>query len=79
MKIYEAAIAVLKETGHPMQAKDIYSEITRRKLFQFGAKNPVAILTQTMRKKTNAPMNKGEIVFVKRSDNTYALAEWSKK
>ncbi len=79
MKIYEAAVAVLREAGHPMQAKDIYNEIAKRKLFQFGAKNPTAILAQTLRKKSDAPLNKGEIIFVKKSDNTYALAEWSKK
>jgi len=76
MKIYEAAVSVLRETGHPMHAKDIYNEIAKRGLFKFGAKDPVSIVAQTLRKKSDNPINKGDVVFTRQAENTYGLAEW---
>lgn len=79
MKIFEAAEVVLKEAGRPMGAKEIYTEIVKKDLFTFGAKDPVSIVSKTLRKKSDSPMNTGSAVFLKQSNNTYGLAEWSRK
>ena len=52
MRIYEAAESVLRDAGRPMAAKEIHAEIVRRGLFEFGAKDPVSVVTQTLRKKS---------------------------
>ena len=70
MRMYEAAEAVLKDKGSPMEAKEIYNKIIENNLFQFGAKDPVAVLKQTLRKRsegTKQPM------FKKTGTNTYNL------
>ena len=74
MRIYEAAQQVLRDASRPMHVKDIHDEIVKRGLFKFGAKEPVAVLGQTLRKKSAVPINKGAVLFEKVGQNTYQLA-----
>jgi hypothetical protein len=46
--MFEAAQQILRDAGRPMHAREIHSEIVRRGLFRFGAKDPVAVLGQTL-------------------------------
>jgi len=50
MTMLEAAIQVLKDRQEPMAVADIYEAITSQSLFTFGAKNPRAVLSGTLRK-----------------------------
>ena len=40
MKIYEAATQVMRKSGRPMSAKEIYDAIVKDQLFNFPAKEP---------------------------------------
>lgn len=75
MRIHEAAKVVLTDANKPMHAKEIHDEIVKRGLFQFGAKDPVAIVAQTLRKKSDHPTNKGQVIFIRKGQNTYTLAD----
>lgn len=79
MKIYEAAKAVLKESGKPMHARDIHREIVAKGLYSFGAKDPVSIVSQALRKKTADAPGGGaaEIVFERTGPGTYGLVDWN--
>lgn len=50
MTIIEAAIKVLKSNNRPMSAQAIYDQICKEKLFDFKAKDPVAILKAQLRR-----------------------------
>ena len=75
MKIYEAALVVLKESGQPMHARDIHREIVARDLYSFGAKDPVSIVSQSLRKKSEGAPNVSEVVFKRTAPGTYRLAK----
>lgn len=77
MQIYKAAQQVLETAGHPMHPSDILMEIERRGLFQFGAKDPKAVLTQTLRKRSVPPGDTGPAIFIKYPNRTYGLAKWA--
>jgi restriction system protein len=48
--IIEAAISVLQTAGRPLLASEVYSEICKKNLFTFKAKDPIAILKAQLRK-----------------------------
>jgi len=73
MKIHEAAQHVMREAGKPMHAKEVYEQIVEKGLFEFGAKDPVSIVATTLRKKSDAPINKGAVLFRKVGQNTYEV------
>ena len=50
MTIIEAAIKVLRSNNRPMSAQAIYDQICKEKLFDFKAKDPVAILKAQLRR-----------------------------
>lgn len=75
MKIYEAALMVLKESGQPMHARDIHREIVARELYSFGAKDPVSVVSQALRKKSEGAPNSVNVVFKRTGPGTYGLAE----
>jgi len=50
MTIAEAAAAVLREAEGPMHVRNIYAEITSRMLFEFKAKDPIAVVSTVLRK-----------------------------
>ena len=51
MTIVEAAKKVLLEANEPIQPKDLVQVIENRGLFEFKAKQPIAVLSSTLRKK----------------------------
>ena len=65
MNITEAAQAVLKDSTSPMSPADIHAEIAKRDLFTFGAKNPVSIVSSTLRKKSDADPKATKVIFKK--------------
>ena len=73
MTIAEAAEIVLKEAGRPMHAREIYEGITRRGLYKFNAQDPVAVVSQALRKKSTVPSKSGKVVFVKTASSTFDL------
>lgn len=49
MRILDACMKVLEDASGPMTADEIFDEVNRRELFEFGAKDPKAILRSTIR------------------------------
>ena len=77
MKIYEAAKEVLEASEGAMHARDIHAEIVRRNLFKFGAKNPIAVLSQTLSDKSIGGRKTTEPVFEKTAPGTFQLVRMS--
>lgn len=63
MTMAEAAQIVLKGAGKAIHIDDIYDEILRRSLNHVGAKDPKAILSQMIRKKSAANAKADRIVY----------------
>lgn len=74
MTIAEAAQTVLKDSDKAMHVNDIYEEIVRRNLYQFGAKDPRSVLSKTIRQKSTANPKAKAILFRLVSQGTYELA-----
>ena len=74
MNIAEAAQAVLKDSTSPMSPADIHTEIVKRDLFTFGAKNPVSVVSSTLRKKSDADPKATKIIFKLSGKGLYELA-----
>lgn len=74
MKMFEAAEKVLAESETPMHAKDIYAEIVKRDLYQFGAKNPVSVLSQSLSERSVGNTKNREELFTRTAPGTYLLA-----
>ncbi len=51
--IVESAVAALKILGSPSNVKQIYAKIMERKLYKFGAKDPIAVLRVQLERHTN--------------------------
>lgn len=75
MTIVEAAEEALKSLGGgPATVRQIYDEIVRRSLYSFGAKNPVSVLSGTIREATEGSSRlKGTARFVTPSHGCYSL------
>lgn len=69
MRMHEAAAEVLRAEREPMDAKSIYRKIIEKQLFTFGAKDPIAVLNQTLRKKSQGE----NAMFRKVEPNKYTL------
>ncbi len=50
MSIVEAAVAVLREAGHPLSVAEIYAAIAAKNLYTFKAKTPMQVLHQQLRR-----------------------------
>lgn len=50
MTILDACIIVLDKSDSPMKAEEIYRQIVEQQLFEFKAKDPLAILRSALRK-----------------------------
>lgn len=74
MNIAEAAQAVLKDATSPMTPADIHAEIVKRDLFTFGAKNPVSVVSSTLRKKSDANPKATAVIFKISGKGLYELA-----
>ena len=76
MKIYEAAAVVLREEGRPMSPNDIYTGIQARNLFEFSAKDAVAVVTKALRTRSNASSKQNiNILFERSNDGFYTLTQ----
>jgi hypothetical protein len=53
--IIEAVIEVLSASKEPLSAQQIHSRIVERKLYEFKAKDPVAVMRAAIRKHMRAP------------------------
>lgn len=73
--MFEAAQQILRDAGRPMHAREIHADIVSRGLFSFGAKDPVAVLGQTLREKSDVPGNKSKAIFRRIAPNTYGLMD----
>lgn len=72
MKMADAAYEALKHLGRPATVREIYEEIERRKLFTFGAKDPVSVLSSTLRKHTRGSRTlRGEPRFLSPKPGTF--------
>jgi len=50
--IKDAVQTVIKESGQPMTAQEAHDAIVARNLYEFGAKQPVAIVQTVLRRHT---------------------------
>jgi len=57
MTILDAAVEVLRASGKPMSVREIYDEIVRAGLYQFGAKHPRSVLSGTLRNHVKGSTN----------------------
>jgi hypothetical protein len=70
MSLLDAAVTVLRESGEPMQVKDITAAVLKRGLAQTGGKTPAATLSASMGREV---AERGEDArFAKVSRGTYA-------
>jgi len=53
--ILDACVEVLKEAKEPLSAEEIHQRICERQLFEFKAKDPVAVVRATIRKHLRKP------------------------
>lgn len=74
MKMYEAAVEVLRTVDDPLHVRDIHQRIVSQELFTFGAKNPVSVLSQTMSERSAGGRKGDPPLFVKTAPGTYILA-----
>ena len=49
MTILDASLRVLKTSGRAMSSREILEEIRRHNLYKFGAKDPLKVLSSTIR------------------------------
>ncbi len=75
MTIAEAAQSVLRETGRAMTTTEIYDEIIRRSLYNFGAKNPKSVMSQAIRERSGANPKAKQVLFRQVSQGIYELVE----
>lgn len=75
MIIAEAAQIVLKESGKEMSVDEIYDQIIERELFKFGAQNPKAVLSRTIRMKSDANPNAQTVLFKSPKPGIYSIAD----
>lgn len=74
MNIAEAAKTVLQDSPEAMTPANIHSEIVKRGLFTFGAKNPISVVSSTLRKKSDADPKAKQILFHMVDKGKYKLA-----
>lgn len=75
--IKDAIIAVLRKEGKSLSAKDIYQKINDGDYYEFGAKNPVHIVSTVLRQHCDGiEVKKSSKVkyFTRLKDGSYSLA-----
>ena len=72
MTIAEAARLVLKSANQPLTVKQIYGEIVKQNLFQFGAKSPISVVSSTLRKNSDAPSETRNPIFHYHGNGAYS-------
>jgi len=74
MKVYEAAIQVLSEESRPLSPKEVYDGIMSRNLFEFTAKDPVAVVSKALRSRAlSNTKNASNSLFGKTDNGLYIL------
>ena len=73
MTIADAARQILKESPESMLPKKIYQEIMKRGIYEFRAKDPIAVVTSTLRKKSDALENNSRCLFHYHENGSYSL------
>lgn len=73
MTIAEAAKAVLQQKDSKMLPQEIFEEINKQGLYQFGASNPVAVLSNTLRKNSDARSGNLSPFFHRHEDGSYSI------
>lgn len=71
--IAESVLIVLKENGRSMIPKEIYEEIKTKSLYDFKAKDPVAVITSTIRKNSDARSGNLSPLFHRHEDGSYSI------
>ena len=74
MTIADAAQTALKTENRPMHLNEIYDVIINQGLYTFGAKDPKAVLSRTIRMKSTANAKESKPLFRQVSQSTYELA-----
>ena len=73
MTIADAAQTAMKAEGRPMHTNEIYDEIVKQDLYKFGAKDPKAVLSRTIRMKSTANAKESKPLFRQVTQSTYEL------
>jgi hypothetical protein len=71
MTIADAAKTVLQSEGRAMHINEIYDAILKQGLYTFGAKDPKAVLSRTVRTKSTANAKESKPLFRQVSEGTY--------
>lgn len=75
--IKSAIVAVLQDNTSPMAAQDIFDDICRRKLYEFKAKDALAVVRSTLRRNCsniNLPHSRSDKVFLITDDGRFTLS-----
>ncbi|GAA5509124.1 HTH domain-containing protein [Novipirellula caenicola] len=75
--IHQVAADVLKASGKPMSAAEIYEVISEKGLYEFKAKNAASVLRSQLRRHTKniAVANQAkECLFTQTEDGRFSLA-----
>lgn len=75
--IHQVSADVLKATGKPMTAAEIYAAITEKGLYEFKAKNAESVLRSQLRRHTKniTVANQAKVcVFTLTDDGRFSLA-----
>ena len=75
MIIAEAARTILKTAGKPLNIQEIYDGIIRENLYSFGAKNPMSVMSQAIRERSDTNPKAKVVMFKSLGQGTYTLAE----
>ena len=73
MTIADAAITAMKTENRPMHLNEIYDAIINQGLYTFGAKDPKAVLSRTIRMKSTANAKESKPLFRQVDQSTYEL------
>lgn len=69
-----AAAEAMKSLEGPATVAEVHAEIVRRGLFEFGAKDPIAVVGSAIRRRTVGSKGlKGDAIFVALGKGRYEL------
>ncbi len=74
MTILEACVTVLRDCSAPLSAEEIFEGISRRGLYEFGAKRPIEMVRGTIRKHLRLPANQRLVVEIGKGQFAAAAA-----
>lgn len=71
MKLYQAAQQILISSSRPLHPREIYERIVEQGLFQFGARDPVSVVSSTLRRRCTDMVGPDAAIFEKVGKNLY--------